>query len=262
LEAADGGTVFLDEVGELPPAIQAKLLRVVEDKSITRLGENEPRPIDVRIVAATNRDLREQISSGAFRQDLYFRLGGAQILVPPLRERPRDIPLLARTILRELAAGDATPMTISAEAGGVLAAYNWPGNVRELRHALSHAAAVAVGKVIETWMLPRDISGVGPDTAAAIAAAGEAGRVFRPIEEEMRELETKRMKEALDAAGGVQTRAAALISMPLRTFQAKCRKYGLGSRPGRVARRTGPHKILDSSRATRPTPIVPGDNTK
>jgi DNA-binding NtrC family response regulator len=258
LEAADGGTVFLDEVGELPPMVQAKLLRVLDEKTVTRLGENEPRAVDIRIVAATNRDLREHIAQGRFRQDLYFRLGGAQLLVPPLRERPRDVPLLARTILAELAGKDGQPMTISAEAMGILAAYNWPGNVRELRHALSHAAAVAVGKVIETWMLPRDISGVGADTAAAIAAAGEAGRAFRPIDEEMRDLEIKRMKEALEAAGGVQTRAAALISMPLRTFQAKCRKYGLGSRPGRTAKRTGSQKIIDSTRSTRPTPIVPG----
>jgi DNA-binding NtrC family response regulator len=238
LEAADGGTVFLDEIGELPLSIQAKLLRVLEDKAITRLGENQPRGIDIRVVAATNRDLPQRIAEGAFRQDLFFRLSGASLFVPPLRERPRDIPLLVQTILGELAGRDHGPLSITPEAMGLLVGYSWPGNVRELRHALAHAAAIALGSVIEAWMLPSAITGCASEPVATGAAV--AGRNFRPIEDEVRELEVRRMKDALDATGGVQTRAAALISMPLRTFQAKCRRYGLGSRPGRVRTRSGP----------------------
>jgi DNA-binding NtrC family response regulator len=240
LETADGGTVFLDEVGELSPAAQAKLLRVLETRRIQRLGGLKEHAIDIRVVAATNRDLEAEVRAGRFREDLYFRLGAAKVNLPPLRARPRDLALLARLFLDEARrAAEQAPMSLSAAAMEALTSYRWPGNVRELKNEMRVVAATVSDTVVEPWHLPERIC-AAPPAAAAVAvsaivaedAAGAPAR-FRPIADELRELERRRMDEALAATGGVQTRAAELIGMPIRTFSMKLRQYGLEHRRAR-----------------------------
>jgi len=230
-ENATGGTVFLDEVGELPLAIQAKLLRALEVKRITRLGESRERAIDVRLVAATNRSLEDEVKAGRFRQDLYFRLSGATVILPPLRDRRCEIPLLARAFLGAACTrGGREPMTITAAAMQVLLTYSWPGNVRELKNTMEYVMAAAPDESVEPIDLPERLGGSGtPATAAAIppGVVADAKTPFRPIADELRELEKKRMAEALAAAGGVKTRAAQLIDMPIRTFTLKLKQYKL-----------------------------------
>jgi two-component system response regulator AtoC len=276
LETASGGTLFLDEIGELSPAIQAKLLRALESGELTRVGETAPRIADLRIVAATHRDLQRDVDDGRFRRDLFFRLGAARLELPPLRDRPRDLALLARTLLddacRQLG---RPPLALSAAAAVALLRHDWPGNIRELRHAIDYAAAAAPdgAREIEIWHLPatlaaaarrtrdaelaapaapggapdpRDVSharpapgsdeqsepvGGGDPGGLAGGAGGEAPREidggFRPIADEVRELERARMVAALRATAGVQNRAAALIEMPLRTFVTKVKRYAI-----------------------------------
>jgi DNA-binding NtrC family response regulator len=231
-EAAAGGTVFLDEVGELPLAIQAKLLRALESRMITRLGETRERPIDVRLVAATNRALEAEVAAGRFRQDLYYRLGGAHVFLPPLRDRQCEIPLLARAFLAEACTrAGREPMTITAPAMQVLLTYAWPGNVRELRNTMEYVVAAAPDELVEPLDLPERLGGMG--SAGPVVAtlpqdvSAESKVSFRPIADEVRDLERRRMSEALVAAGGVKTRAAQLIEMPIRTFTLKLKQYKL-----------------------------------
>ncbi|WNG41895.1 FHA domain-containing protein [Archangium violaceum] len=239
LERASGGTLFLDEVAELSPALQAKLLRALEQKRLTRLGDSREREVDLRIVAATHRVLTKEVEAGRFREDLFFRLSAAVVMLPPLRDRPRELPLLARAFLAEACArAGRLPLSISAGTMGVLSAHSWKGNVRELRNVLEYAAATASGPILEPSHLPdyllgsrTEASGTpassSPPPAAPEAhdAPAAASRAFRPIAEELRELERQRMLEALTAAGGVQRHAAQLIGMPLRTFAFKLKKY-------------------------------------
>ncbi|MFO0755026.1 MAG: sigma 54-interacting transcriptional regulator [Byssovorax sp.] len=245
LERADGGTVFLDEVGELSLGTQAKLLRALEMKRITRLGDVREREVDFRVVAATNRDLEAEQKAGRFREDLLFRLSAAVVHLPPLRDRPREIPLLARRFLASARRPEgAPPRVLSDAAMARLCAYPFPGNVRELKNAMEYAAATAESEVVEPRNLPPRILARTGDEAPVDAppvtpkpvppevseAPGGAPRAFRPIGEELRDLERARMIEALDATGGVQTRAAELISMPIRTFVLKLKQYGISSR--------------------------------
>jgi len=240
IEAATGSTLFLDEIGELSPITQAKLLRVLESGRLTRVGDVQERAVDVRILAATNRDLRAEVSAGRFRSDLFFRLSGALLEIPPLRQRPSEISILASTFLEEarrLIGGG--PMTISPEAMLVLRAHAWPGNVRELKNVMQYFATT----LGSTVLLPRDVSEVLSVRTVTLQHAPEvdpmgAGslvdRQFRPLADELRELEITRIREALEATGGNQTRAALLLSMPMRTFFGKVKQYGLPhGRPGR-----------------------------
>ncbi|HEU4611373.1 MAG TPA: sigma 54-interacting transcriptional regulator [Kofleriaceae bacterium] len=230
-ESAAGGTVFLDEVGELPLAIQAKLLRALEVKRVTRLGETRERPIDVRVVAATNRSLEAEVQAGRFRQDLYFRLSGATVIVPPLRDRRTEIPLLSRAFLADACArAGRSPMTITPAAMQVLLTYSWPGNVRELRNTMEYVTAAAPDDNVEPIDLPERLGGAGPGPATTSVPTDVppgAKVQFRPIAEELKELERRRMAEALAATGGVKTKAAQLIDMPIRTFTLKLKQYKL-----------------------------------
>jgi DNA-binding NtrC family response regulator len=236
LEQANGGTLFLDEVAEMPLPIQAKLLRALDQKRITRLGDSRERTVDLRIVAATHRVLADEVKAGRFRQDLFFRLSAAVVLLPPLRERPRELPLLASSLLAEASSRmGRPPLQLSAAAMALLQAHSWPGNVRELKNAMELAATLASGPVIEPSHLPGDLRGAEPANLPPTAPAEPSGAVppprsFRPIAEELRELERQRMMEALEATGGVQTRAAQLIGMPLRTFGFKLKQYKLSPR--------------------------------
>jgi two-component system response regulator AtoC len=239
LEQSDGGTVFLDEIGELPLAIQAKLLRALETRRITRVGGQGEHPIDLRVVAATNRDLAAEVKAGRFRQDLLFRIVGATVWLSPLRDRRREIPILAHRFLADAcrrAGRDA--MGISVEAMQLLLDFLWPGNVRELRHTMEYVAAAHDESMVAAWHLVErlgaegrpgrgaPIQGTAPVRDAEVILPSPTGG-FSPIEEEIRELERTRMAQALAAANGNQTAAAELIKMSLRTFQAKAKVYGL-----------------------------------
>jgi transcriptional regulator with PAS, ATPase and Fis domain len=180
-EAAHGGTLFLDEIGELTASVQVKLLRVLQDHQFERVGSNRSIHADIRVIAATHRDLQAQVASGAFRADLYYRLAVFPIHVPPLRERLEDIPLLAGHFLHRGGA-NRTPPTVSPAAMARLASGSWPGNVRELEHAIAYAAAVAGDGPIEPWHLPGQP--VAPPTSRVAAARRHAGR---PSEDAIRE---------------------------------------------------------------------------
>ncbi|WP_224367498.1 sigma 54-interacting transcriptional regulator [Hyalangium versicolor] len=242
-EQASGGTLFLDEVAELSLAVQAKLLRALDQKRITRLGSSREHEVDLRIVAATHRVLADEVKAGRFRQDLFYRLSTAVVILPPLRERARELPLLAQAFLAEACSQAGRPLLqLSAAAMGVLAAHSWPGNVRELKSVMEYAAVTARGTIIEPSHLPASLGPPTPPapepTALQAVVEGqhpgespaESARSFRLLAEEVRELERQRMSEALEATGGVQTRAAQLIGMPLRTFTTKLRQYKLPSR--------------------------------
>ncbi len=225
VEAASGGTLFLDEVGELSPVVQAKLLRALDAGEVTRVGDTRPVKVDVRVVAATNRDLQAEIREGRFREDLYYRLCAATVVVPPLRDRPRDIMPLANSLLAEACATANRPaMSLSDAALRTLLRHSFPGNVRELANAIRYAVATADDDTVQPWHLP------GTTVADQDGAEGEpasGNRQFRPIADEIEALEKRRMQEALEAANGIQSHAAELISMPRRTFTTKMRKYKL-----------------------------------
>jgi two-component system response regulator AtoC len=223
LETANGGTVFLDEIGDLPPAAQAKLLRVIESKRVMRLGDVRERTIDIRIVAATNRDLLEDVVAGRFRRDLFFRLSGATLWLPPLRDRPRELPLLAEMFLRDACEQQGrTPMQLSVAAQQRLLAMPWPGNVRELKHLMEYVSAAIDDTVIEPHHLDQRARAQTPSPDSDAAPS-----TFRPLADEIRELEQARITAALTAAGGNQRAAAQLLGMPLRTFVFKLKQYGL-----------------------------------
>ncbi|KYF90483.1 Fis family transcriptional regulator [Sorangium cellulosum] len=234
LERADGGTLFLDEVGELPLAVQAKLLRAIEARRFTRLGDVRERDVDFRIVAATNRDLEAESAACRFRQDLLFRLSAGVVRLPPLRHRPRELPILARLFLDQACArAGRPPLQLSDAALRALVAYPFPGNVRELKNAMEYASVTAETDAVEPRDLPERVtertSALPPSSGAAAPPSAALPR-FRPLAEEVKDLERQRIQEALDATGGVQTRAADLIGMPIRTFFSKLKQYGIASR--------------------------------
>lgn len=244
LETACGGTVFLDEIAELSPAAQAKLLRVLDTKHVLRIGDVLERAIDVRIVAATNRKLGDEVAAGRFRQDLFYRLAGATIMLPPLRDRPREIGVLARTFLAAACdrAGKPTP-TLSSPVLRRLLSYGWPGNIRELKNTMEYVAATVSNEAVTVTDLPSPLgaaSAMGirfeadpePHRLPEPIPALEPPRPFRPIAEEMSALERRRIEEALAATGGVQTKAAELIGMPLRTFVLRLKQHGISNRHG------------------------------
>jgi two-component system, NtrC family, response regulator AtoC len=241
LEAANGGTVFLDEVAELPLPTQSKLLRVVEERVVTRLGSTRPRPIDVRFVAATNRDLDADSRAGRFRSDLYFRLAGITLSIPPLRERPAELELLVagfvRAACRDL--DRSAPLAVSPEAVERLRRHGWPGNVRELRNVIERAVVLCGGDVILPEHLPPALlaapapaapPSVTTTPADALGTAPRAGA--RPgggedLQGEIRALERSRIIEALDRCGGNQSRAAEVLGISRRTLVSRLSEFGL-----------------------------------
>lgn len=222
VEASDGGTLFLDEVGELSPNIQAKLLRVLESGELLRVGAVTPRKLDLRIVAATNRDLKQEVAADRFRSDLYFRLGAACLELPRLADRPRDLERLAHSLLASACERLGRPVLAPTPATmAALFDYAWPGNIRELRHAIDYAAA----------SVPDDATAVEPHHLPETIRKRENRRSIAirlgPIADAVRDLERASMVAALRAAGGVQNRAAELIDMPLRTFVAKLKRFAI-----------------------------------
>ncbi|MFO0606997.1 MAG: sigma 54-interacting transcriptional regulator [Polyangiales bacterium] len=223
LESAHGGTVFLDEVGELPAAVQVKLLRVIEERRVTRVGALQPRELDVRFVAATHRDLEAEIDAGRFRQDLYFRLNGISLRIPPLRDRGAEVEALARVFLGEACArsGIAAAPALSAEAVAALRAHPWPGNLRELRNVMERAALLCDGGVITPDALALD--------ARASRPPGEPRRSDPdgPLKAEIADIERRRILDALERCRGNQTRAAELLGISRRTLITRLDEYGV-----------------------------------
>ena len=222
LEEADKGTLFLDEVGELPLSFQAKLLRVLEDREVRRVGATRGRPIDVRFVAATNRDLVREIERGTFRSDLYFRLNGMTIHIPPLRERTDEILPLARHFLGQAYARvgmSAVPLAPAIDRA--LLAYTWPGNVRELRNVIERAVLLAAGGPIAPMHLVFERS-PEPSSRTPIAAPTEEA-----LPAELSRLEQARIEQALVASGGNQTLAAQALGITRRQLIGRIELYGL-----------------------------------
>ena len=239
-EQADGGTVFLDEVGDIPPSLQAKLLRVLQDRTFERVGGNETISVDVRVLAATHRHLDADVRNGRFREDLYHRLCVFTIDLPPLRERREDVPRLAHYFLRTFAQDLAVELPpLSKEAMDVLCSHSWPGNVRELQHCIQRALILAGGYPIQPEDMTRAIehasSGAQPTTGAAVA-----DRVRVLVQEYLRThggeqvmndvldmVERLLIEEALRLTHGNQTHAARLLGMARPTLKAKIDKHGV-----------------------------------
>ncbi|NUP09580.1 MAG: sigma-54-dependent Fis family transcriptional regulator [Polyangiaceae bacterium] len=250
-EAAQGGTVFLDEVGELPMVIQVKLLRVLEERRVIRVGGRAPIDVDVRFVAATNRDLEAQIAHGTFREDLYYRLAGITLTIPPLRDRTSEIVPLALRFAKMTAAklGRRAPPTLAEAAREALLRYGWPGNLRELRNVLDRAVVLSGEHEIEAAHLPAKVTGAStressPQLAGPRAPLQSAtdlppasGVMTRDatndvppsstLRSEMESLERKRIVEALERCGGNQTAAAEMLGMSRRTLVTRLGSYEL-----------------------------------
>jgi DNA-binding NtrC family response regulator len=224
-EQADGGTVFLDEIGEIDAATQIKLLRILSERSLERVGSNTPVKVDVRVIAATNRNLREMVDAGTFREDLYFRLNVVKIEMPPLRRRREDIILLANSFLAEFAKENQRPLKpLTDEALKLLLAYPWPGNVRELRTAIEHGVVMSNDPQIDTRHLP----GFLLDPAApAKPAPSSKNSLDDPAELNLHVLETNAIRAALAASAGNRTHAAELLGLSRRTLQRKLKELGI-----------------------------------
>ena len=226
---ADKGTIFLDEIGELPLALQVKLLHVLEAKEVRPLGSEQVRKVDVRIVAATNRDLREMASAGRFREDLYFRLSGFSIHVPPLRERREDIPALLRYLLAHGAErfGVVGRLVIDPDAEEILNAYDWPGNVRELENVLQRATILAEHGRITVADLPPQITPVLPLAGASAASSQGNG----PLRDHVREFEHTLILRAIEDNGGDRRTAAQRLGIGLSSLYRKLEEYELARSP-------------------------------
>ena len=221
---ADGGTLFLDEIGELPPALQVKLLRFLEDEEVRRVGDTRSQKVDVRVVAATARDLAEAVRRGEFREDLRYRLDVVRLRLPPLRERPGDVPLLARHFLARFARlrPEGPPTGFAPEALEALTTWRWPGNVRELEHAVERAVILCDGPLLREEDLPEAVR--APPGPGQPPLAGDDLSVKR----QSRALEEALIRRALERTGGNRTRAAALLELSYRALLYKIKEYGLG----------------------------------
>ena len=218
-ELADGGTIFLDEIGDMPLATQAKLLRVLQEKEFERVGGNEAIRVDVRFIAATNKNLTEMVRQGTFREDLFYRLNVFSIELPPLRDRKEDIPLLAAHFLEKM----DKPAKLSPESLQLLTAYAWPGNVRELQNTLERAAVLADDGIITPVLLPAQITG----TATEGLTQGPEATLPRSIDERMDEVERGLIIEALSRSGGVQVKAAEILGINQRSLWHRIKKLGI-----------------------------------
>ncbi len=232
-ELADGGTLFLDEIGEIDPSVQVKILRVLEERRFERVGGRETIEVDVRLIAATNRDLRKMVEEKKFREDLFFRLNVVAITLPPLRERLGDVPLLADRFLKEFAAENGKPPpTLTPEAMDALTAYAWPGNVRELRNAIERMVVLARGDRLTVRDLPPAIRESARNGAVGARPAGAAGS---SAGFSLEETERRTIERALAAADGNRVRAAKALGISRRTLHRKIAEYGL-SVPARRGR--------------------------
>ncbi|MBY0309476.1 MAG: sigma 54-interacting transcriptional regulator, partial [Phycisphaerales bacterium] len=235
-EFANHGTLFLDEIGDMPLPMQAKLLRVLETGQVVRVGSNEPRQTDVRIVSATNKDLQAMIARGEFREDLYFRIKGADVLLPPLRDRREDVPrivnhALARAMAR-IVPGPGVPVPAITDAAMMrLAAYPWPGNVRQLLNVVQNLIVAAIGEGSDPQALTLDVRHIPDEVRAAgdeggdeeLGPPGGGSLAGTPLEQ----IEKRAIRETLRMTGGNREAAAKLLGIGERTLYRKLKEYGL-----------------------------------
>ena len=219
---ADGGSLFLDEVSEMSPAMQVKLLRVLQERELTRVGGSEVVPVDVRVIAASNKDLKKEVREGRFREDLFYRLNVVALIVPPLRERIEDIPLLAQSFLKMFALRNAKTLGgFSPQAIQKLVSYGWPGNVRELSNTVERAVVLARGSDLDVGDLAfpmADQEGMSPSSGSS-ELAGDL-----PLEE----VEKRSVLKAVNAAGGNKSEAARRLGITRKTLRKKLEKYESG----------------------------------
>ncbi len=227
LEMADGGTLFLDEIGEMPLPLQPKLLRLLQEKRFRRVGGTAEIECDVRVVAATNRDLKTLIAAGQFRDDLYYRLNVVTLNIPPLRERAEDIPLLALFFVRRYARELGRPVSgFAAETLQLLQQYAWPGNVRELQNIIERGVLFCSGDQFTPQELPLSLQGAVADSTETRLKTPELGK---PLPELLDKVESDLIQRAMIQARGVQARAARLLGISRSNLQYKLRKYGMMS---------------------------------
>jgi len=225
-EQADGGTLFLDEIGEIDAATQIKLLRVLSERTLERVGSNTPLKVDVRVIAATNKNLRELVDRGDFREDLFFRLNVVSIEMPPLRVRREDVVLLANAFLKEFAAENERPLKPLTDAAlQLLLSYPWPGNVRELRTAIEHGVVMSNDPVIDVRHLPQFL--VSKPAPPPQSPASPKNTLDATAEFNLHALEANTIRAALATANGNRTRAADLLGVSRRTLQRKLQELGL-----------------------------------
>ena len=236
-ELADKGTVFLDEIGDVPGAIQVKLLRVLQEREFERLGGTKTLKVDVRLVAATNRDLRAALEQGTFREDLYYRLNVVPISIAPLRERKEDIPYLVDHFIARFAREAAKPIEgITPAAMKLLTAFHWPGNVRELENIIERAVALFAGTVIDVgdiqldvsawqpWSLAAGANSTGPNTASPAAPVLPDGMTLERYEDEI-------IREAVRRAGGNKSQAARMLGLSRNALRYRLSKMGVPDEP-------------------------------
>ncbi len=222
---ADGGTVLLDEVGELPLPLQVKLLRVLQEKSVRPVGAPKELPVDVRVLAATNRDIEEDVKAGSFRQDLYYRINVIRVELPPLRDRRDDIPGLAEAFIRRFSAEMGKELKgFTPDAFRVLMNHDFPGNVRELENVLERAATLAGSPIIGLGDLPPELSGLAGSTTPHLLELPEEGC---RLDEVLDEVERRLVIAALERAGGVRTQAAKLLGISFRSLRYRLEKQHL-----------------------------------
>jgi two-component system response regulator PilR (NtrC family) len=226
-EVAGSGTLFLDEVGDLPPPVQVKLLRALQERKIRRVGGARDIPVAARIVAATNRDLATEVKAGRFREDLFYRLNVIQVRLPPLRERREDLPLFLAHFLGAFAAEQGRPPPrLSAEAERILLGWDYPGNVRELANLVERAVTLADGPIIDAGVLPQGLRGsVAPAPAEAAPALPPEGL---DLQSHLDGVERAILEQALARTGGVKTEAARLLSLTFRSLRYRLAKFGIG----------------------------------
>jgi DNA-binding NtrC family response regulator len=220
-ERADGGTLFLDEVGELPPATQVKLLRVLQDQRFERVGGEQTLQVDVRLLAATNKDLAAEVDSGAFRDDLYYRLKVVQLVVPPLAQRPEDLlPMISRFVAEAAERNKRPVKGIAPRALEQLTAYDWPGNVRELKNTIEGMVALSRGEELTVADLPPEIKG-------RVERLSSTGEIRVPVGWTMEQIEREAIRKTLAANDGNRTRSAEVLGIGLRTLHRKIKEYDL-----------------------------------
>jgi len=226
-ESVEGGTIFLDEIGAMPLSIQGKLLRVLQEKEIRRVGGNENISVNARVLAATNTRLEDLMKAQQFRKDLFYRLSTIPINIAPLRERQEDVMPLVYHVIREELGQDAESAVIDADVSRILEAYSWPGNVRELENAIKHALTFAADKKISKEVLPAQIvSGVGDITAAPGEDEAPEDFRFKSLKEFLRHKEKEYVKQVINAVGGDKERAAETLSISMASLYRKLPKEG------------------------------------
>ena len=228
IEQAEGGVLFLDEVGEMSPAVQAKFLRVLQEREFQRLGGSRTLKADIRVLAATNRNLKQALSQGGFREDLYYRLAVFEIPLPPLRERPEDVVLLVEAFLEEIGRSVGRPAAgVSQEVRDKLVAYPWPGNVRELRNAIERAMILCEGGLITSEHLPIDIAAAAARPQAARPEAAPSASPAKPVATTLGDAEREMILEALTRAGNNKSKAARLLGLTRAQLRSRIEKHGL-----------------------------------